>query len=261
MDASAIPQFSVSQLHAAYNGTTVLHGLGFDIPAGQCVGLAGPNGAGKSTLVRILAGLLDPRGGRVLVRGCDIKDWERRALCGSIAYLPQESQTPFALKVWEVVWQGRHCAGAHWWPRTETDMSLLASALGQADVEPLFQREFNKLSGGEKKRVLLARLIAQQAPVWLLDEPMASLDLRHQRGVLKILDEARKAGRTIIVSEHRLDLLAEVCDRILLLGDGRLIADGPPAEVLVPGLLEQAFGVRVQVGHEAGGGWSVRTLG
>lgn len=260
MDESAIPLYSIARLSAAYNGTPVLQGLDFDIARGQCVGLAGSNGAGKSTVLRLLAGLLEPLAGDIRVRGRSLAEWDRRRYSSSIAYLPQESQTPFALKVWEVVWQGRHPAGAHWWPRSESDMTVLSHALRSADVEPLFHREFNKLSGGEKKRVLLARLIAQEAPVWILDEPLASLDLRHQRGVLSILGDARKDGRTVIVSEHRLDLLAEACDRILLLGEGRLIADGTPGEVLVPSLLEKAFGVRVQIGHESGGGWSVRTM-
>ena len=244
--STSVALFRVDRLDASYNGSPVLDGLSFEIRAGERIGLIGPNGAGKSTLIRLLIGLLAPTHGNVIFEGRPLADYRPPELARKIAYLPQESHTPFTLKVWEVVWQGRYPSGGAFVPRTSEDQACLEAALQRADAVAFRHREFNKLSGGERKRVLLARLMAQRASVWMLDEPMANLDLRHQREILKTLSEERAAGTTLVISEHRVDLLARFCDRLILLKAGRILAAGPPEEVATEAHLSDAFEVPIR---------------
>ena len=215
-----------------------LQDLSVRIPGGHLVGLVGPNGSGKSTLLQVAAGLLPTKG---VVR------WQERPLAqipilerGRLAaWVPQEAQFEFGFPVRAVVAQGRFAHG--------DDGQGVEEALRRLDLMNLAERPVNRLSGGERHRVLLARAVVTRAPLLLWDEPLAALDVRHVLEVLVLANELKRQGSTVLLSLHDLRL-AHCLDHVLVLQDGRLQASGPPESVLTPDLVEDVFGVRIRSG-------------
>ena len=208
----------------------------FHVEAGLMVAVVGPNGAGKSTLLQVMAGLLEGTGSLA---------WKGRELAGipflergrTLAWLGQESHAEFAFPVREVVAQGRHAWG--------DDGLGVEAALDALDLRYLAERPITQLSGGERRRVFLARALATGAPLQLWDEPTASLDVRHGLEVLKLASGLAQRGSTLLVSLH--DLRSAFCfHRVLVLDQGRLVGYGPPAEVLTPGLIQSVFRVKAR---------------
>ncbi|RMG46056.1 MAG: ABC transporter ATP-binding protein [Acidobacteria bacterium] len=231
-------------------GRPVLHGVSVALRPGDLVVLAGPNGAGKSTLLRILAGLLRPDSGSVLLRGRPLDRYPRPAIARSVAYLPQESWTEFGLLVEDVVAMGRLPHTGWFRAASSADRAAVARAMAQADVAHLARRPITSLSGGERRRVFVARAIAQDAPVLLLDEPTTALDVGHACVVLDLLRELARAGRAVLFSLHDLTLAARAAGRVLLLDGGRVAAEGDPETVLTGGEARAAFGVPLRaIGH------------
>jgi iron complex transport system ATP-binding protein len=236
-----------------YPGRPVFRDVTFALGAGELVALAGPNGAGKSTLLRVLLGLHAPLAGRVALGGVALASLRRREIARRVALLPQESPSDLPLAVREIISLGRLPHLRRFEPEGPADLAAVEAALAATDTAELAERPMTELSGGERHRVHLARALAQGAPVLLLDEPTAGLDLVHQLEALELLratvDEAAEAGggRGAIVAMHDLSLAARWCDRILLLADGALQADAPPAAVLTPETLARVFGVRAEV--------------
>ncbi|NYI03699.1 ABC transporter ATP-binding protein [Allostreptomyces psammosilenae] len=225
-------------------GRALVRELDLDASSGEVVGLVGPNGSGKSTTLRCVYRALRPTAGRVLLDGRDVADWSLRRSARHVAALTQESRAELDFTVWEVVALGRapHLRGNR--PLGEADRELCQWALAQVGAEHLAERGVLGLSGGERQRVLIARALAQRPRLLVLDEPTNHLDVRHQLDVLAFL---RRAGLTVLVALHDLNLAAAVCDRIGVLDGGRLVAVGRPAEVLTPELVSAVFGVRVTV--------------
>jgi iron complex transport system ATP-binding protein len=220
----------------------------FRLEGGEFLGIVGPNSAGKSTLLRLLSKVVVPAQGRIQVAGRDLTATSRLQLARQVAVVPQEFQVAFPFRVAEVVLMGRfpHAMGGAWaGPR---DQAVARAALEATDLAALAGRRLDELSGGERQLVSIARALAQEAPILLLDEPTAHLDLRHQVAVLDVLlaHHRRVRGVTILIS-HDLNLAAEHCDRILLLAGGRILALGRPEEVITPELLEGAYGCPVAV--------------
>jgi len=220
----------------------------FRLAPGEFVGIVGPNSAGKSTLLRLLSKVVAPARGRILVAEQDLATLSRLSLARQVAVVPQEFQVAFPFRVAEVVLMGRfpHTGDGRWaGPR---DQAVARAALEATDLAALAGRRLDELSGGERQLVSIARALAQEAPILLLDEPTAHLDLRHQVAVLDVLlaHHRRVRGVTILIS-HDLNLAAEHCDRILLLASGRIRALGHPEEVITPQHLEAAYGCPVAV--------------
>jgi iron complex transport system ATP-binding protein len=220
----------------------------FRLAPGAFLGIVGPNSAGKSTLLRLLSKVLAPDRGRILVAGQDLAALSRLHLARQVAVVPQEFQVAFPFRVAEVVLMGRfpHAADGRWaGPR---DQLVVRGALEATGLAGLAARRLDELSGGERQLVSIARALAQEAPILLLDEPTAHLDLRHQVAVLDVLlaHHRRVQGVTILIS-HDLNLAAEHCDRLLLLARGRIRALGRPEEVITPEHLEAAYGCPVAV--------------
>jgi iron complex transport system ATP-binding protein len=214
-----------------------LHEVSLALAPGTLVGLVGPNGSGKSTLLQIAAGLL-PGGGAVCWNGrplgaIPVLDRGRAA-----AWVPQEAHFEFGFSVRSVVAQGRYAHG--------DDDRGIEQVLSRLDLLRLADRPVNRLSGGERHRVLLARALATEAPLQLWDEPLAALDVRHVLEVLVLADEIKRAGRTLLLSLHDLRL-AHCLDMVIVLHEGRLRAAGPPATTLTPALLREVFGVRAEI--------------
>lgn len=223
----------------------VLAGIGLTVRAGEVLALVGPNGAGKSTLLAALSGDLPAAGGLVRIDGRPVGDWAAPDLALRRSVLPQSAEMSFPFPVGDVVRMGRApWAGTE---RADADEEAVAAAMAATEVAGFAARPFSALSGGERARVALARVLAQRAPLLLLDEPTAALDLRHQELVLRICRERAAAGDAVVVVLHDLGLAAAYADRAAVLHDGRIAVDGPPAEVFEGGLLSRVYRQPVEV--------------
>ncbi|MFE3093646.1 heme ABC transporter ATP-binding protein [Streptomyces sp. NPDC059248] len=226
-------------------GREVLAGADLAARSGEVLALVGPNGAGKSTLFAALAADLAPAAGTVKIAGRPAAAWTARDLALRRAVLPQSSALSFPFPVEEVVRMGR----APWagTVRADEDDTAVAEALRVTETEGFADRPFSELSGGERARVALARVLAQRTALLLLDEPTAALDLRHQELVLRICRDRAANGDAVVVVLHDLGLAAAYADRIAVLDDGRVAADGPPSEVLDAALLTRVYRQPVEV--------------
>ncbi|MFG2979293.1 heme ABC transporter ATP-binding protein [Streptomyces sp. NPDC048331] len=223
----------------------VLAGIDLTARAGEVLALVGPNGAGKSTLLGALAADLPAASGVIRIDGRPVGDWSAPDLALRRSVLPQSAALSFPFPVEDVVRMGR----APWagTPLAEVDEEAVAVAMAATEVTDFAARPFSALSGGERARVALARVLAQRAPLLLLDEPTAALDLRHQELVLRICRERAAAGDAVVVVLHDLGLAAAYADRAAVLHDGRIAADGPPAEVFEGELLSRVYRQPVEV--------------
>ena len=243
----------MEQVDFGYPGRGVLRGITFAARAGEVIGVCGPNGTGKSTLLRLILGLLRPQAGRVCLGGDSVTALDRREIARRAALLMQDSPLELPLLVREVVALGRLPHLRRFETDREADHAAIDAAMELTDTQVLADRRVTELSGGERHRVQLARVLAQDTPLMLLDEPTASFDVAHQLQALRLVRAAAARGRTVLVAMHDLSLAARSCDRILLLGDGRLQADGPPVEALTEENLARLFRVRARVDVDVDG--------
>ena len=235
-------------LHVRLGGREVLSGVDVGARAGEVLALVGPNGAGKSTLLGALAADLPAAAGVVRVHGRPASDWSAQELALRRAVLPQSAALSFPFAVEEVVRMGR----APWAGRAEeyaeeTDDTAVAAAMAATEVTEFAGRSFSALSGGERARVALARVLAQRTRLLLLDEPTAALDLRHQELVLRVCRARAHAGDAVVVVLHDLGLAAAYAHRVVILRAGRAVADGRPAEVFTDRLLSDVYQQPVEV--------------
>jgi iron complex transport system ATP-binding protein len=247
-------RLSLVDLEHDFGAGPVLLGVSCEVGPGDFLAIIGPNGAGKSTLVRLAAGLLRPRGGRVLLDGRPIEALPRREVARRLALVPQETSLAFPFRALEIVLMGRHPHLGPWQIESAADRDLARRALERVGLAGLEGRRFHEMSGGERQRLVLARAIAQQAPILLLDEPTAFLDLRHQVAIYDILADLSEAGSAVVVVTHDVNLAGAYCRRALALRDGRVRAVGPPAEVFHPDLLEEVYGVPLRAIESPDGG-------
>lgn len=248
----------------------ILSDIDLSLPAGQVIGVLGANGAGKSTLLAALAGELSPSAGRITLNGRPLSAWPAAELASCRAVLPQSPSLQFDLPVATVIGMGAYPHARHTRtgaPRTDSrdtaqaaiaeDQRILQRVLALADVQDLYERRYRRLSGGEQQRVHLARVLYQlllarqghdEYRVLMLDEPTASLDPRHQLHLLSAVHTlAHEENVAALLIVHDLNLAAGCCDRLLLLGQGRVAACGTPAQVLTPDTLRQVYGVEATV--------------
>jgi iron complex transport system ATP-binding protein len=221
-------------------GRRVVDGVSLTVNPGKVIGLLGPNGSGKSTLLRTLYRAIVPRTGTVSIDDRDVRAMRPKAVAQAVAVMLQDPQTEFDLTVNEFVLLGRIPHHSSFGRDTAEDLRLVQEAMDRAGVAELAGRPMGSLSGGQRQRAMLARALAQQTPVLVLDEPSNHLDIRHQ---LELMAEVRVLGRTVIAALHDLNLAAEHCDEVVILDRGRAVAAGPPAEVLTPALVRLVFGV------------------
>ncbi|MCG7621797.1 ABC transporter ATP-binding protein [Epibacterium sp. Ofav1-8] len=232
-------------------GPLILHETSFHLPAGRVLGVVGANGAGKSSLLRLLYRYQSPRSGQVLVDGADLWAMPPRQAARRVAAVLQEQPTDFGLTVKDIVALGRlpHRDGLA--TSGQRDAAIIDSALRRLDLTGFSHRTLATLSGGERQRVMVARALAQEPQVLILDEPTNHMDVRHQ---LELLALIRNLDLTIVTSLHDLNLAAEVCDDMLLMSDGRVMGFGTPGVVLSETRVSQAFGVQARRDHLARAG-------
>lgn len=245
-----------------YSDRPVLHNVGVRIDSGEMVGLLGPNGSGKTTLIKVASGILRPGEGEVWLNGSRMGHLRRRAVARCIAVMPQQFHVPFAFTVGEVVMLGRIPFIRPLSGDTKADREAAAEALDQVGIARLQERRFDELSGGERQKVVLAMALAQQPRILLLDEPTVHLDIAHQVEILRLVRAMnRQQGLTVLAAMHDLNMASLYFDRLVLLREGTVMADGPPAEVITEDMLREVFSARVSVGrHPVTGGPHVVVL-
>jgi iron complex transport system ATP-binding protein len=239
---------SVDALAAGYPQGFDLEVLSLEVRRGEIVGLLGPNGSGKSTLLKALIGLLPLRMGTVRLLGRDVTRLAARERARHVAYVPQGTEAPFHATVREVVAIGRYPHLGPLGRGGREDDDAVLEALAICSLEDLSDRETRTLSGGERQRVLLARALAQRAPLLVLDEPVSNLDLRHQQETYERLRRLADEGRLgILLADHHVNLQSAYCDRLVVLKGGRPVAQGPAGRLVTGRLLEEVFGLKMRV--------------
>ena len=238
---------------AAHARDAALVDIDLAVAPGEVVAVVGPNGAGKSTLLRVLAGTLAPERGVARLFGVHLHERDRRDVARDVAFVAQSEEVRFAFSVRQVVMMGRAPHQDGWMHPSSGDDRIVDEVLRRHDLGAIAHRPAYELSGGEKKRVAIARAFAQTPRVLLLDEPTAFLDVRHQVGLMdEMRDTVRTAGTTVVLVTHDLQLAAAHAGRVVLLKVGRLVADGTVDEVLTPSRLEETFDWPIRVGHLQG---------
>ncbi|HKT44853.1 MAG TPA: ABC transporter ATP-binding protein [Gaiellaceae bacterium] len=236
-------------LEVSFDGADAVRGLTLDVAADEWVMLIGSNGAGKTSALRALCGLV-PFGGQALVDGRDVRELRRRDLARLIAFVPQTPVMPPELTVAEYALLGRTPHLGHLAVEGRRDRQAVARALERLDLLPFAERGLGSLSGGEAQRAVLARALAQEARILLLDEPTTSLDLGRQQQVLELVDSLRTDGLTVLSTMHDLTLAGQYADRLVLLDRGSVVAEGSPREVLSTSNLSAYYGAEVRVVHD-----------
>ena len=229
-----------------YNSTPVLEKISMDLDRSEMVGIVGPNGAGKSTLIRCIDRILTPRGGTILLDENDISKMTRMEIAKRMGYVPQTTTRVFPATVFDTILMGRrpHLG----WKSSEEDVDKVLEILELLGIMEFAMRDFNEISGGQQQKVLIARALAQEADILLLDEPTSNLDIRHQLEVMDILKGiVRNKGISAIVAIHDLNLASRYTDRLLLLNGGRIFAAGDPESVLTVENIRHAYGVEALV--------------
>lgn len=237
---------SFRNVSAGYRGRPVLQDVNADFSPRAITGMVGPNGAGKTTLFRVALRLLATQGGDIHVLDRPLGAWRGESLARAIAYLPQEAEAHWPIEARRLVALGRLPHRTALAPLSDADRGAVEDALARCDALVLAARAMNELSAGERARVLLARALAVGAPILLADEPAAHLDPEHQLRLIELLQAEAARGTAVVVTLHDLALASRFCDHVLVLQDGRVAADGPPALALADEVLQTVFAIRAK---------------
>ena len=243
-----MPILEVDSIGFTYNGSPILTDITFALEQGDFLGMIGPNGSGKTTLLRLIDGILIPREGAIRLRGLPLQKMRRNEIAKTLAVVPQSSPLFFPYTVRAVVLMGRtpHLGG--WRFEKSSDFMIAEHAMAKTDILELADRPMNRLSGGEFHRVLIARALAQEPQILLLDEPTAFLDIRHQVDFFTLLqDLSENQNLTVIAVTHDINLASLYCERIALIHEGRMKAIGPPEEVVTERNIQDVYRTAVIV--------------
>ncbi len=245
---TASPLFSIKNCSFRYGDSEILTELTFDLYPGKFYGLIGPNGSGKSTLINLLMGTHLTNSGKIIFKNKPIESYNRRCLAQHLALVPQDISIGFDFSVYDIVLMGRHPHIPRFQQPSGGDLKSVAEAITLLDIEGIKDRPVTHLSGGEKQRVIVARALAQDTEVLMLDEATSSLDIEHTIQILRILrNRVEKTDKTIIAAVHDLNLAAAFCDELLVLKNKSLCHSGPIRSVLTNELLEEVFSVKGKV--------------
>jgi iron complex transport system ATP-binding protein len=247
-DREGTPAMRLRRVTAGYAAGPVVRDIDLEVRDGEVVGLVGPNGSGKTTLVRVASRTTRPRSGEVLVYGMDVYSMSAREAARLVAVVPQEVSPAFSFTALEVVSMGRAPYLSRWGGGRPEDWARIRGAMAATHVQHLGDRPVDELSGGERRRVVLAQALAQDAPVLLLDEPTTHLDTSHVLDLLAIVRGlARRQGTAVLAIHHDLNLASASCDRLVVLDRGAVVAEGTPTDVVTPELLRSVWGIEADV--------------
>ena len=241
---NGVSRLEADDLQVRLGARGVLQGVTFALLPRELVLLAGRNGAGKSTLMRSLIGALRPEAGDVRLGGRSISAWAPRARAQQVAFVPQDTEMAFDFTGRELVTMGRHPHRGRSEALRDEDLRAIDRALQLVDATAFAERAVTTLSGGEQRRIAVARALATEAPLLLLDEPTGNLDLEHALQLVQLLRSLAADGHGVLVASHDLNLLAPHCDRVVMLHEGRIRVDAPPAQALSPEHVHEVFGVQ-----------------
>lgn len=235
-------KIAVNGIEYRYNSKPVLQDVSLHLEPGQLLGIVGPNGSGKSTLIKCMDRLLNPQAGSILIDGDNIKDIAMNDLAKKVGYVPQWESSKFPVTVFDAILMGRkpHLT----WKPSPKDLETVSNIIRLLKLEDIAMREINAISGGQRQKVIIARALAQEPEIILLDEPTNNLDLRHQLEVLNLIKEQTRTGITAVVAIHDLNLAVRYCDKFILLKDGIIYAAGGP-EVIQPKNIEPVYQIKV----------------
>jgi iron complex transport system ATP-binding protein len=232
-----------------YPSVRALNGVSMDVYGGELLGILGPNGAGKTTLLRCLYRAVKPVSGTIYLDGRSLEEYSFSELAREIASAPTEIPPDFNLTVADIIMMGRHPyrrGGFSLW-EGEDDVRVVENVSAELGISDLLNRRFSTLSSGQKRRVLIAKALAQEPRILLADEPTANLDLKYQVEVMEILRRVARRGVSVIATFHDLNIASRYCDRVVLMKDGRIFSMGRPAEVLTKPIIEEVYGIKVRV--------------
>ena len=247
MNGNTPPAISAQGLSYQVEEQTLLDGVDLHADRGQLVGLIGPNGAGKSTLLRAISGILRQQEGTVSLDGTDLQSISSKEVAARLALVPQIAPYTHGFTALELVLMGRYPHLGRFQIEGAEDDHIARDSMRLTEIEQFADRTLDTLSGGERQRVFVSRALAQQPRVLLLDEPTSNLDIFHQIKVLDLVRQLVDDGLTAVAAIHDLNMAGRYCDRLVLLSEGRVLADGPPEAVLSPEVIEAAFGVKSAV--------------
>lgn len=240
--------YQFQDVHFRYAESWVLRNCSLDVSEGEILGIIGPNGSGKTSLLKLMAGLLRPQEGLISLHGHDVSALLPQEMARRVALVPQESLMLFPFTVGELVLMGRFVHQKGWGWESADDLRIARQAMQVMEVEHLADRTFQALSGGERHRTMIARALAQQSRILLLDEPTAFLDLKHQIEIYAILKGLnRDQAVTVVLVSHDLNLASQHCDRLLLLHEGKPFRTGSPGDVLTAEYLRMVYGCEVLI--------------
>jgi len=242
----------VDRLEFSYGEDPVLRDVEFDLNFGEILGVVGPNGSGKTTLLKCINGLVEPDEGSLNLLGRNLREFSRKELARTIGYVPQGENQTFPYTVFDAVLTGRSSRSR--WKPTEDDLTAVAETLADMGLKDLALRDVRELSGGQLRKVLIARAFTQEPRLLSLDEPMASLDLRHQLEVLNTVQDWLNSERAALITFHDLNLAAKYCDKLLVMKEGEIFARGGP-EVLTSETIEPVYGVEVEINRNPSARW------
>ena len=237
----------LKNLSIGYGNKSVLQDVNAKINKGEIVGIIGCNGAGKSTLLKTIRGLLSKQSGDILYFGRNLESFSEKELAREVAYLQQNVEVGFGYTGKDIVLAGRYPYMKWWKGESISDEELALKCMEYTGTKELAERPVNEVSGGQKQRILLAKVLAQQTPILFLDEPTTGLDMVYQEEIFRFSKALAEMGKTILMVVHELNLAAKYCSRIILLGEGTVIADGRPDNVFTEKILSKAYNAPVRV--------------
>jgi len=237
------PIISVNDLHFSYAKQSVLEGVDFTLNRGEIVSLLGPNGCGKSTLIRLILKLIHPSQGEIWLDNKTIDRYSHREIAQHIAYIPQYNNVPFNYSVLEMVMMGRVAKHGFFAAPSEKDKEVAYESLRRIGIDDLAQRPFGQLSGGQKQMVLLARALTQEVNTFIMDEPVSGLDYGNQIRLLELISQLNAQGYTFLKTTHYPDHALMVSSRVVVMNNGKIIANGKPEEVITSSMIRDVYGI------------------